>query len=131
MRTLLCLALTTVSAQPNPLATVLDLGSATGDWLVSNKTMHPVAATVPGQIHTDLLAAGVIGEPYNGSNPDLQKWVAYSNWTYTRQFTVPLVFLQSRVVQLISLGVDTIADIYINDKKVVHTDNMFHRCVGV
>jgi beta-mannosidase len=56
-----------------------------------------------------------------------QKWIAYSNWTYTRKFTVAPALLAARVVQLVSLGVDTIADIYINNVKIVHTDNMFQR----
>ena len=69
----------------------------------------------------------MIGEPYNGSNPDLQKWIAYANWTYTRSFAVAPSVLSRRVVQLVSLGIDTIADVYINDKLVIQTDNMFQR----
>lgn len=48
-------------------ATTLDLGSAAGiHWTVTNgSTMQAVTATIPGQIHTDLHAAGVIDEPYN------------------------------------------------------------------
>ena len=80
--------------------------------------MKPVPATVPGQTHTDLLAAGVIDEPFNGTNPDAQRWVALSNWTYQSEFSIPTGLLEKRVVQLVSLGIDTVATITINGKKV-------------
>ena len=73
------------------------------------------------------LPAGVIGDPYNNTNSDLQRWVALSNWTYERTFSVSPELLAHRNVQLVSLGIDTIATIYINDHHVFDTDNMFHR----
>lgn len=73
-------------------------------------TLHAILL----QVHTDLLAAGLIGEPFNGTNPDDLHWVALSNWTYARSFEVPAYLLERATVQLVSLGVDTVADITIN-----------------
>ena len=40
-------------------------------------------ATVPGFVHTDLMAAGLIADPYYGTNEDSVQWVARCKWTYT------------------------------------------------
>lgn len=44
-------------------------------------------ATVPGGIFTDLLAAGLIDEPYYAFNDQETKWVTREEWTYKRTFT--------------------------------------------
>ena len=64
--------------------TTLDLGGTS--WQLTNATMaQPVAATVPGQVHTDLLAAGVIDEPFNGTNDQEQRWVALADSRVARR----------------------------------------------
>lgn len=109
-------------------ATTVDLG---GTWQLSGDAKPvkgmSIKATVPGQVYTDLLAAGVIGEPFNASNPDKQQWVANASWTYSRDFDVAEEFLSNEVVQLVSMGIDTVATIDINGQSVFDTDNMFHR----
>ena len=66
--------------------TVLRLGSARTvgvDWALSNRNGSiRAAARVPGCAHTDLLAAGVIGEPNFGRNTELQRWVASESFSY-------------------------------------------------
>ena len=39
-------------------------------------------ATVPSFIHTDLMANGLIPDPFYGTNEDLVRWVADSTWVY-------------------------------------------------
>ena len=41
------------------------------------------AATVPGFIHTDLMANGLIPDPYYGTNEDSVQWVGDSVWHYS------------------------------------------------
>ena len=41
------------------------------------------AATVPGFVHTDLMANGIIDDPYIGTNEDSVQWVSQCKWTYT------------------------------------------------
>jgi beta-mannosidase len=97
-------------------------------WTVSGATnVTNISATVPGQIHTDLLAAGVIDEPFYGAGDATLEWVAMSNWDYVASFSVPSSMLARQHVQLISLGIDTVADIFINGQHVFFSDNMFHR----
>jgi len=67
---------------------VVELG---GDgWTVSNVTSK-YAASVPGCIHTDLLAAEAIPDPYYRFNDQELLWVGNSDWTYRRTFDVPCV----------------------------------------
>jgi len=40
-------------------------------------------ATVPGFVHTDLMANGIIPDPYYGTNEDSVRWVGECKWTYT------------------------------------------------
>ena len=118
---LLGLARTSIASS----ASIVDLS---GTWQLSNSSMpSPISATVPGQVHTDLLKHGVIADPFNSTNPDLLRWVALVDWSYSRTIDVPAEFLKHSTVQLVSLGIDTVADIYINGRHVLYTDNMFHR----
>ena len=51
------------------------------DWQFEhNGQWYP--ATVPGFIHTDLMANGIIPDPYYGTNEDSVQWVMDSIWRY-------------------------------------------------
>ncbi|MBP5341581.1 MAG: hypothetical protein J6Y52_04395 [Bacteroidales bacterium] len=51
------------------------------DWQFYNSG-HWYPATVPGFIHTDLMANGLIPDPYYATNEDSVQWVSYLVWTY-------------------------------------------------
>ena len=46
----------------------------------------PVPATVPGCVHTDLLAAGVIDDPYLDDNETRVAWIGHTDWIYETVF---------------------------------------------
>jgi beta-mannosidase len=70
----LLLTIVIVHAQP----IILDLD---GRWQANNANGSiSIGATVPGQIHTDLMAAGKIGDPYFRFNDVNYRWIAYDNW---------------------------------------------------
>ncbi len=51
------------------------------DWQFEyNGQWYP--ATVPGFIHTDLMANGLIPDPFYGTNEDSVRWVSDSSWSY-------------------------------------------------
>jgi beta-mannosidase len=86
------------------------------DWL---------PAAVPGCVHTDLLRAGRIPDPFHGTNElDLQ-WIEEREWHYRAEFTVPPSLLAEKVVELCADGLDTVATVLVNGKKVGASDNMF------
>lgn len=76
----------------------------------------------------DLLAAGVIDEPYYRFNDVAYQWIALDSWTYTREFTLSAAELSSasRVV-LSAEGLDTVATVSVNGIQVLSSDNMFVR----
>ncbi|OUC42791.1 hypothetical protein D917_10232, partial [Trichinella nativa] len=48
-------------------------------------------ATIPGNIYTDLFNAGYIDDPYLYNHDVSQRWVAYQNWIYEVNVTLPLI----------------------------------------
>lgn len=79
-------------------------------------------ATVPGDIHNDLMVAGVIEDPYYDENSKKCSWVVEKDWKYTKIFTVEKL---EDVSELVFDGIDTISTIYLNGVEVAKTDNMF------
>jgi len=47
----------------------------------TGKTLD-IPASIPGCIHTDLIAAGKIADPFKGTNEKDCQWVGEKNWTY-------------------------------------------------
>ncbi|WP_281616007.1 glycoside hydrolase family 2 protein [Flammeovirga sp. SubArs3] len=81
------------------------------------------AATVPGCVHTDLLNHQLIKDPYFGENEKKVQWIDKKDWEYKTTFTVNSIEDQKQ--QLVFEGLDTYADVYLNDKKILTADNMF------
>jgi beta-mannosidase len=101
----------------------LDLGGA---WQVTREGMSDaIPVTVPGCIHTDLLAAKKIPDPFYRDNEKLVQWVGEANWIYRRSFDLPPEFLAHDRVVLKCDGLDTLATIRVNGTEVARTDNMF------
>ncbi|MBP1649208.1 MAG: csxA, partial [Bacteroidetes bacterium] len=82
-------------------------------------------ASVPGVIHTDLLNAGVIPDPFIGTDENLVQWVADVPWVYRRTFDIPAAVLKERRIELVAEGLDTVARIRINGRQVGTSRNMF------
>ena len=65
----------------------VDLG---GTWHVSSLPGHEaIAATVPGCVHTDLLAAGKIADPYSATTNGACSGSAKAIWIYRRSLRGP------------------------------------------
>jgi len=84
-------------------------------------------ATVPGGVHTDLLALAKIPDPFVADNEVKVMWVAENDWEYRCAFTVDANVLSQEHVTLACEGLDTIADVYLNGTYLGHAQNMF-RC---
>lgn len=97
-----------------------------GSWTVSSlETGHQLPATVPGCIHTDLLSANLLTDPFVGLHELDSQWVADQTWAYKRTFTVSSAHKEQRRILLRCDGLDTLAHITINDTYVGVTANMF------
>ncbi len=82
-------------------------------------------ATVPGDITLDLYNNGIIENPYFGTNHKDLHFIIKSDVTYTTTFDVDAQTLSSEEVILGFDGIDTFADIYLNDRFLGHTEDMF------
>ncbi|SED73822.1 glycoside hydrolase family 2 protein [Ruania alba] len=84
-----------------------------------------VPAQVPGSVHTDLLSAGLIEDPYLGENEAALTWVHRADWVYETTFEAEPIAPGERAA-LAFEGLDTVATITLNGAIVGRTENM-HR----
>lgn len=129
------LGFTTIDAQ---LRKTIDLN---GGWLVSESKLdsdlekafpsdfqHPgdawYKATMPQQVQDIMFAKGLIPDPHFSKNPTKCTWVFEKDWMYATCFATPK---SNKSVFLCFDGIDTRADIYLNEKKVGECANMFRK----
>lgn len=84
-----------------------------------------IPATVPGSVHTDLLDAGLISDPYVGLAEKSLEWVHTSDWKYTTTFDSSAASAQERI-DLAFDGLDTVSRVVLNGVEVARTRNQ-HR----
>ncbi|MFC5007739.1 glycoside hydrolase family 2 protein [Dactylosporangium cerinum] len=93
-------------------------------WTLTGGEQEDVPATVPGCVHTDLLAAGLIDDPYLDDNELRQRWIGRTDWVYRTTFGRPDG--GSDRVDLVCAGLDTVATVTVNGVEVLRSANM-HR----
>ena len=130
---LLCLAVATpVWAAP---PTTVDLDEGWQVRLVPGQAQakeHPKAAAwlpakVPGTVQTDLMATGMVPDPFVSNNEGAIQWVGLSDWQYRGSFKVDAATLAREHVELVFEGLDTFAEVRLNGKPLLTADNMFRR----
>jgi beta-mannosidase len=82
-------------------------------------------ATVPGTVHTDLLDAGLIPDPYLGTNEGALTWLHRTAWEYATALDVDAPGPDERV-DLVFEGLDTVATVTLNGTELARTANQ-HR----
>lgn len=82
-------------------------------------------AVVPGCIHSDLLKHRLMPDPHKAANEKLIGWVDQRDWVYRKSFDRPRAASSCLKTTLVFEGLDTIADISLNGKKLGRADNMF------
>lgn len=117
-------------AQQAPAATRAETGKTTQPILTGWR-FHQAGkdnwapATVPGCVHTDLLASKQIEDPLYRANEMQQQWIGKADWDYETTFEVTPATLQRQHLELVFKGLDTYADVTLNGQAILHTDNMF------
>jgi beta-mannosidase len=100
---------------------MLDLS---GQWQIrSADGKHKADYPVPGDVHSALIAAGIIPDPYIGRNEYDVRWVAEQDWIASREF----VWEGEGAWNLNVDYLDTLAEIRINGQSVLKADNCFRR----
>ena len=96
----------------------------------AQRASHPEAAgwhaaTVPGTVHTDLLANKLIPDPYVGAPEAGLQWIGLADWEYRTRFDAPPGALRAARSDLVLAGLDTFAEVWLNGEKLLDADNAF------
>ncbi len=122
-----------VSSTPLPAAEAAKESlNAEWEFRALNADQHPEvaawhAAQVPGVVQTDLLADHLIPDPFYGDNESRLQWIGLTDWEYRTTFQITTATLQHEHVDLIFDGLDTFAEVFLNEQPVLTADNMFRR----
>lgn len=84
-------------------------------------------ATVPGVVHTDLLENKLIEDPFYRDNEKNLQWIGKTDWEYQMTFQISKEMLNRENLELLFEGLDTYANVYLNEKEILSADNMFRR----
>jgi len=82
---------------------------------------------VPTEIFLDLLAHGLIPDPFSKRNELDVQWVGEENWIYATSFPTPAAATDSNggTTEIVFEGLDTYAAVTLNGTEILRSDNMF------
>lgn len=89
----------------------------------TDKWYDSVAGHV-SEIYVDLLANHQIPDPFIDDNETRVQWVAEKTWEYSAKFTGPDHWPLAKS-KLVFEGLDTLADVFLNDRMILRANNMF------
>ena len=96
------------------------------NWQFKNQKENKwYKATVPGTVHTDLLANKLIPDPFYRDNESKLQWIDKADWEYKTVFNVDAQTFAKKNMEFIFDGLDTYADVFLNGKLVLQANNMF------
>ena len=100
--------------------------SLNSDWtFVEKGKSNWQTATVPGVVQLDLLTNGQIDAPYFEQNEEKLRWIEEKDWSYKSTFNVDNALLEQENIEINFEGLDTYAEVVLNGKTILNTDNMF------
>jgi beta-mannosidase len=82
-------------------------------------------AIVPSSIFNSLIESGQIDKTDIETNHENYGWVSKKPWIYRKTFDVSADMLECDRVDLVFEGLDTVASVWLNEKLVAKTNNMF------
>jgi len=88
-----------------------------------NDTLYK--ATVPGVIHTDLLANHLIEDPFLETNEQKLQWIENENWNYKTTVNLTREQLSQENIEIEFEGLDTYATVFLNGENIIDAINMF------
>ena len=84
-----------------------------------------VPAIVPGGVHESLMAVGRIEDPYRDENESSIRWIEERDWWFRGRFAGPTDLADDERVRLVFHGLDTVAEIWLNNVLLGAHANMF------
>ncbi len=95
-------------------------------WIFKNKSdVKWLPASIPGTVHTDLYSNKIIPDPFFGSNEKQLQWIENEDWEYQTAFSVSREEFKNENCILLFEGLDTYAEVFLNNTKILNADNMF------
>lgn len=98
------------------------------NWQFKNsKDTQWLQAEVPGTVHQDLMSHDKIPDPYLDLNEEPVQWVEQEDWEYRTGFNLTASEWENEHIDLVFDGLDTYAEVYLNQQLILSADNMFRR----
>lgn len=82
-------------------------------------------AVVPGCVHADLYNNKLIADPFFADNETRLQWIDQTDWEYKTSCMISKEMLAKTRVDINFEGLDTYADVYVNNRLLLKADNMF------
>jgi beta-mannosidase len=96
------------------------------NWQFKNQKENKwYKATVPGTVHTDLLANKLIPDPFYRDNEGKLQWIDKADWEYKTVFNIDASTFAKKNIELVFDGLDTYADVFLNGQLILQAENMF------
>jgi beta-mannosidase len=86
-------------------------------------------APMPGTLHLALQKAGVIADPFDARNELAVQWIDEQDWELRRVVEASPEDCRRSRQELVFEGIDTVATILLNGRRVGRSENMFRRVV--
>ncbi len=112
----------------NPASVIaFPLNNQSGNaWTLTRpQTGESWPGSVPGNVYTDLIRAGVLPEINYRDNEATMQWIDEEAWEYSCQFELNAEQLAPEEIHLVCEGLDTLAKVSLNDQLVLEAANMF------
>ena len=97
----------------------------TDGWTVTNGT-HSVPLPVPGDVHSALLDAGIITDPYWRATEASLDWVHEADWRASRTLDIPEIIDGQRYILTFG-AVDTVAEVTLNGTRIATLNSQYLR----
>jgi beta-mannosidase len=107
------------------LATEIQIPLNSGWQFKQSDKSEWLMAHVPGTVHTDLLDNGLIEDPYYRTNEKDLQWIEKADWEYKTSFNVNSEIITKDHIIIDFQGLDTYADVFLNDTLILKANNMF------
>lgn len=115
-----------------PLDSPWEFRQLPDDGMVAFQAINPpdveggwLPASVPGDVHLDLLHTGKIPDPFYRDNESKLQWIEKAGWEYRTSIDATPAVLAREHVELVFEGLDTACAIFLNGKRIAEPDNMF------
>jgi beta-mannosidase len=123
--TFLFLALFPMDAE-SQLPKQVEKHTITGNWKFKQAdTPDWLDIDLPSSVHTALLKHGKIENPFYRDNEEKVQWIETKDWEYEVRFDVPADVFAKEHIDLKCGGLDTYAQVFLNDTLIFDANNMF------